>query len=450
MEVDGELPPDPYPARWNRLKNLTKRQPVQGFNGANWDGENDHSELRVLVIGAGGLGCEILKDLALSGFRNIDVIDLDTIDLSNLNRQFLFRHDDIGKSKADTAAKFVMKRVPGVQITPHFGPIEEKDDEFYLQFNVVILGLDSLKARSWINDKICSLMVWEDPGEGRFAKVDESTIIPMVDGGTEGFKGHVRMLYPTKTSSFKSSLGMFPPPVAFPMCTIENTPRLPEHCVMFITQKTWSDENPFGKGVKLDGDSPEHIQWVTDRAMERANQHNIKGIDYRFTQGVVKNVIPAIASTNAIVAAGCVNEVLKLATGCNAMLDNYTMYNGGSVDNGIYAHTFPLFPEPDDQEAGPPMIIDCDKSWTVKDFIEKGLLTQFETQNGQRIKDASRVQLENRNNVKIRSTGALANASKDEQPIASFVDPEMVNQFIYVITPEIDQDFYRVLLRFKN
>ena len=52
------------------------------------------------MVGAGGIGCELLKNLVLMGFGEIHIVDLDTIDLSNLNRQFLFRHEHIKKPKA--------------------------------------------------------------------------------------------------------------------------------------------------------------------------------------------------------------------------------------------------------------------------------------------------------------------------------------------------------------
>jgi ubiquitin-activating enzyme E1 C len=93
-----------------------------------------------------------------------------------LNRQFLFRHADVGSYKADVAARFVEKRVKGVKITPYCGKIQDKDEEYYMQFAMVVCGLDSIEARRWINATLVGMVDEEDP----------DSLKPLIDGGTEG------------------------------------------------------------------------------------------------------------------------------------------------------------------------------------------------------------------------------------------------------------------------
>ncbi|GAA5979518.1 hypothetical protein JCM11641_005420 [Rhodosporidiobolus odoratus] len=306
---------------------LTRKGPwvdQESFQGGQEVQNFLREQCKVLVIGAGGLGCEILANLALMGFADIHVIDMDTIDISNLNRQFLFRPKDVGKSKALCAAEFVMNRVPGCKVTPYHGKIQDKDDDYYMQFNIVICGLDSVDARRWMSATLVNLV---DP------EVPES-LKPLIDGGTEGFKGQARVILPTITSCYECSLDMLTPPTAFPICTIANTPRLPEHCIEWASILEWPR---VFKDKKLDNDDPDHIQWLYDTASKRANEHKIAGVTWSLTQGVVKRIIPAIASTNAIISAACCNEAFKIATSTNPYLNNYMMYTG---NESIYTYTF--------------------------------------------------------------------------------------------------------------
>jgi len=103
-----------------------------------------------------------------------------------------------------------MKRVPGVKITPYTKPIQDFDEEFYKQFQIVIAGLDNVEARRWINSMLHSLVEFDKENNP-----DPATQRPLIDGGTEGFKGQARVIIPFKTGCFECSLGSLPKQTGF-------------------------------------------------------------------------------------------------------------------------------------------------------------------------------------------------------------------------------------------
>jgi len=91
----------------------------------------------------------------------------------------------------------------------------------------------------------------------------------------------------------------------------------------------WKDD-PKRCDTKINGDDPEHIQWLYEIALKRAKDCNIEGVTLKLTQGVVKRIIPAIASTNAIISASCATEALKLVSRGAVNLKDWMMYNGST------------------------------------------------------------------------------------------------------------------------
>lgn len=117
------------------------------------EGQDKLFKSKVLVVGAGGLGCPALQYLAAAGVGTIGIVDFDIVELSNLHRQTLFNIDDIGKAKAGVAAKKLEEFNPGIQLIVHNTKLENANAlEILLNYDIVIDGSDNFSTRYLVND----------------------------------------------------------------------------------------------------------------------------------------------------------------------------------------------------------------------------------------------------------------------------------------------------------
>lgn len=146
---------------------------------------------KVLVIGAGGLGCSILQYITAAGVGTIGIIDDDVVSQSNLQRQILYTVDDIGKSKAETAANRLSKLNPFVQFHVYKEKLTVKNAvSLFNQYDVVVDGSDNFATRYLAND--ASVLTQKPLVYGAIFKFEGQVSVFNYQGSTT-----YRCLYPT-------------------------------------------------------------------------------------------------------------------------------------------------------------------------------------------------------------------------------------------------------------
>ncbi|CRG97007.1 SUMO-activating enzyme subunit 2, putative [Plasmodium gallinaceum] len=167
--------------------------------------------MKILLVGAGGIGSEFLKNIITIGCKNIDIIDIDTIDITNLNRQFLFKKKDVKKYKSVVAKERALKYNKNLNINAYTFDVCIMKSSDIKKYDYIINALDNIKARKYVN-KLC---------------VMEKKVL--IEAGSTGYNGQVYPIYPNETKCYNCEEK--PKNKTYAICTIRQTPTLPEHCV---------------------------------------------------------------------------------------------------------------------------------------------------------------------------------------------------------------------------
>ena len=180
--------------------------------------------LKCLIVGAGAIGCELIKNFAMLNVGTgqngaIYITDPDVIEVSNLTRQFLFREKHLRLPKSSTAAAAAKQMNPSLSghIFAKLDKVCEEtenifSDEFFTSLDFVANALDNVNARRYVDSRCVSNRK------------------PLLESGTLGPKGHVQVVIPFKTESYSSQND---PEVSndIPQCTLKMFPEEAIHCV---------------------------------------------------------------------------------------------------------------------------------------------------------------------------------------------------------------------------
>ena len=182
----------------------------------------------VFIVGAGAIGCELMKNFVMSGIGcgsekgRIYVTDMDTIEKSNLNRQFLFRQKDVGNMKSIVVANAALKMNSTANIIAHENKVGSETDiiygkQFFDNISFVANALDNVEARKYV-DSLCVIHKK-----------------PLFESGTLGTKGNTQTIIPHLTESYGSTHD--PPETSIPICTLKNFPATIEHTIQWARDK---------------------------------------------------------------------------------------------------------------------------------------------------------------------------------------------------------------------
>ena len=163
-------------------------------------GQRKLLDAKVLVIGAGGLGSPVAIYLALAGVGTIGLVDFDTVDLSNLQRQILHQNDDIGRRKVESAMETLKAYNPDVNVVPHEEPLTSDNAMGIIaDYDVIVNGADNFPARYLVNDAVYL------------------SNKPLVDGSILIFDGQTTVFLPGR-GCYRCLFPEPPPPGEVPSC----------------------------------------------------------------------------------------------------------------------------------------------------------------------------------------------------------------------------------------